>query len=167
MKNVLISIIMGSDSDLPLLKSGIEILKSFDVKFEIRVLSAHRSPDEVKKFAHSASKRGTKVIIACAGLSAHLPGVVSSFTILPVIGVPLPGKTLKGVDAYVSILQMPSGVPVATMSIGEAGVKNASLYALEILALSDEKIKKKLLRYRENQRRSVLAKDEKISNMFS
>ncbi len=167
MKNPLVSIVMGSDSDLPLLKPGIEILNSFGVKFEVRVLSAHRSPEEVRKFARGASKRGVKVIIACCGMAAHLPGVIASFTALPVVGVPLPSKTLKGVDSFVSILQMPPGVPVAAMSIGEPGVKNAVLFSLEIIALYNEKVRKKLLRYKENMRKTVLLKDEKISNMFS
>jgi len=167
MKNNLVSVVVGSDSDLPLLKAGIEILNSFSIKFEVRVLSAHRSPEEVRKFARGASKRGIKVIIACAGMAAHLPGVIASFTTLPVVGVPLPSKALKGVDAFVSILQMPPGVPVATMSIGEPGVKNAVLFSLGIIALHNEKVKKKLLKYKENIRKAVLLKDEKISNMFS
>ncbi|MDP8233423.1 MAG: 5-(carboxyamino)imidazole ribonucleotide mutase [Candidatus Saelkia tenebricola] len=167
MDNSLISIVMGSDSDLPLLKPGIEILNSFGVKFEVRVLSAHRCPEDVRKFARGASKRGIKVIIACAGMAAHLPGVIASFTILPVVGVPLPSKALKGVDSLAAILQMPPGVPVATMSIGEPGIKNAVLFGLEIIALSNEHIRKKLLRYKENMRKTVLAKDEKMKNIFS
>lgn len=166
MKSPEITIVIGSDSDLPLLKDGIEILRSFNVEFEVRVLSAHRSPEEVRKFARQASKRGIKVIIACAGLSAHLPGVIASFTTVPVIGVPIPSKPLKGVDSFLSILQMPSGVPVATMSIGEQGIKNAVYFALEILGLVQEKIKKRLQRHKENLRKTVLAKDEKIRNMF-
>lgn len=167
MREAKVAIICGSDSDLPLLKSGIELLRSFKVNFEVRVLSAHRSPDEVRKFATTASRRGIKVIIACAGMAAHLPGVIASHTHLPVIGVPLPAKELKGLDSFISILQMPSGVPVATMSIGEAGVKNACIYALQILALSDEGIRRRLLKYKENLRRSVLKKDAKVKDMFS
>ena len=166
MKTVLVSIILGIDSDLPLVKEAVEILKSFNIPYEVRVLSAHRSPEDVRKFARSASKRGIKVIIACAGLAAHLPGVIASHTVLPVIGVPLPDKTFKGIDSLLSILEMPSGIPVGTMSIGKSGVKNAILYSLEILALGDEKIRKKLLRFRENLRKNVLSKDKKIKGIF-
>lgn len=166
MNSPLIAIVIASDSDLPLVKSGIEILKSFEVEFEMRVLSAHRSPEEVRRFARSAAKRGIKAIIACAGMAAHLPGVIASFTTLPVIGVPLPSKPFRGLDSLASILQMPSGIPVATMSIGEAGVKNAVIFGLEIIALENERIRKKLLEHKRYLRRVVLAKDEKVKNMF-
>jgi len=161
-----VAVVIGSDSDLPKIKSGLELLESFGIKYEVRVLSAHRSPEEVRKFARSAGKRGIKVIIACAGLSAHLPGVIASHTTLPVIGVPLPDGELKGLDAFISILQMPSGIPVATMSIGELGVKNAVLLATEILAIYDDKLKKKINKYRENLRKKVVEKDAKLSSMF-
>ncbi len=161
-----ISIILGSDSDLPMLKGGLEILKSFKVEYEVRILSAHRCPDDVRKFARGASKVGIKAIIACAGMAAHLPGVIASFTTIPVIGVPIPSKALKGVDSLASILQMPSGIPVATMSIGETGIKNGIIFALQIIALNNEKVRKKLLKHKESLRKQVLAKDEKISAMF-
>jgi len=166
MGRALISIVLGSDSDLPMLKGGLEILKSFKVEHEVRILSAHRCPDDVRKFARGASKRGIKTIIACAGMAAHLPGVIASFTTIPVIGVPIPSKALKGVDSLVSILQMPSGVPVGTMSIGETGVKNGIIFAIQIIALNNEGLRKKLLKYKEGLRRQVLAKDEKTSTMF-
>jgi 5-(carboxyamino)imidazole ribonucleotide mutase len=166
MDKALISIVLGSDSDLPMLKGGLEILKSFKVEYEVRILSAHRCPDDVRKFARGASKRGIKAIIACAGMAAHLPGVIASFTTIPVIGVPLPSKTLKGVDSLASILQMPSGIPVATMSIGETGVKNGILFALQIIALDNEGLRKKLLKHKENLRKQVLVKDQKVSAMF-
>lgn len=161
-----VAIVLGSESDLPQIKAGLELLESLGVKYEVRILSAHRSPDEVRKFARSAGRRGIKVIIACAGLSAHLPGVIASHTTLPVIGVPLPAGELKGLDAFISILQMPSGIPVATMSIGGAGVKNAVLLAAEILAIYDDKLKKKINKYRENLRKKVVEKDAKVSSMF-
>lgn len=166
MADAQVAMVIGSDSDLPKIKSGLELLESFGIKYEVRVLSAHRSSEEVRKFARSAGKRGIKVIIACAGLSAHLPGVIASHTTLPVIGVPLPGGELKGLDAFISILQMPSGIPVATMSIGEPGIKNAVLLAVEILAIYDEKLKKKINKYRENLRKKVIEKDGKVSSMF-
>ncbi|HEO64012.1 MAG TPA: 5-(carboxyamino)imidazole ribonucleotide mutase [Candidatus Omnitrophica bacterium] len=167
MKSPLVAIVLGSDSDLPLIKSGIESLKTFNLPYEVRILSAHRCPDEVRKFARSASKRGIKAIIACAGMAAHLPGVIASFTIVPVIGVPLPSKVLKGVDSLASILQMPAGIPVATMSIGEPGVRNGILLALEIIALDNERVRKQLIRHKDNLRKKVLEKDEKIAAMFS
>ncbi|MDD5613501.1 MAG: 5-(carboxyamino)imidazole ribonucleotide mutase [Candidatus Omnitrophica bacterium] len=167
MKSPLIAIVLGSDSDLPLIKSGIESLKSFNISYEVRILSAHRCPDEVRKFARSASKRGIKAIIACAGMAAHLPGVIASFTIVPVIGVPLPSKMLKGVDSLASILQMPAGIPVATMSIGEPGVRNGILFALEIIALNNERVKRQLIKHKDNLRRKVLEKDEKVATIFS
>ncbi|MDP8216161.1 MAG: 5-(carboxyamino)imidazole ribonucleotide mutase [Candidatus Kaelpia imicola] len=166
MGKALISIVLGSDSDLPMLKGGLEILKRFKVDYEVRILSAHRCPDDVRKFARAASKRGIKAIIACAGMAAHLPGVIASFTTIPVVGVPLPSKALKGVDSLASILQMPSGIPVGTMSIGETGVKNGVIFALQIMALSNERLRKRLLKYKENLRKQVLAKDERISAMF-
>ncbi len=166
MSKILISIVLGSDSDLPMLKDSMKVLKSFKVDYEVRILSAHRCPDDVRKFARGASKRGIKVIIACAGMAAHLPGVIASFTTIPVVGVPLPSKALKGVDSLASILQMPSGIPVGAMSIGETGVKNGVIFALQIIALNNESLRKKLLKYKENLRKQVLAKDEKISSMF-
>jgi len=129
---------MGSDSDLPTMKQAAEILKEFGVEYEMKVISAHRTPHDLAEYGENAHKRGIKVIIAGAGGAAHLPGVTSAFTPLPVIGIPIQSKALNGIDSLLSIVQMPPGVPVATVGIG-AG-KNAGLLAVQILALSDEEL---------------------------
>jgi len=149
MSNSKILVIMGSKSDQPVMSKSMEILKKFKIPHRMEVCSAHRNPEKTKNLAISAEKRGIKVIIAGAGMAAHLPGVVASHTTLPVIGVPLVGKYLNGLDALLSIAQMPAGVPVATVAIGEAGAKNAAILAIQILALSDEKLKKRLERFKE------------------
>ena len=141
-------ILMGSKKDQEVMQKSAEILKEFKIPYQMEISSAHRNPERTKKLAHDAEKRGVKVIIAGAGMAAHLPGVVASHTNLPVIGVPLLASSLSGVDALFSIVQMPSGIPVATMAIGEAGAKNAAIYAAEILALSDAPMKKKLDKFR-------------------
>jgi phosphoribosylaminoimidazole carboxylase PurE protein len=140
----IVAVIMGSDSDLPMMESAVEVLKEFAVPFEVRVLSAHRSPQAVHEFASGAEKKGLKVIIAGAGGAAHLAGVVASLTTLPVIGVPMPTECMGGLDSLLSILQMPGGVPVATMGIGKSGARNAALLAVQMLALTDEKLRKAL-----------------------
>jgi len=140
----IVAVIMGSDSDLPMMESAVEVLKEFAVPFEVRVLSAHRSPQAVHEFASGAEKKGLKVIIAGAGGAAHLAGVVASLTTLPVIGVPMPTECMCGLDSLLSILQMPGGVPVATMGIGKSGARNAALLAVQMLALADEKLRKAL-----------------------
>ena len=139
-----VTIIMGSDSDLATMSEAGRILDEFKVNYEIKILSAHRSPDDTAKFAKAARHRGTEVIIAGAGGAAHLAGVIASHTTLPVIGVPMETKELKGIDSLFSIVQMPAGVPVATVTIGSAGAKNAAYLALEILSLKDKAIEKKL-----------------------
>lgn len=144
MPNSKILIIMGSKSDQLTMSKGIEILKKFKIPYEMEICSAHRNPEKTKSLAESAEKKGIKVIIAGAGMAAHLPGVIASYTTLPVIGVPLNASPLSGIDSLFSIVQMPSGVPVATMAIGQAGAKNAAILAIQILALSDEKLKRKL-----------------------
>jgi len=149
MSNSKILVIMGSKSDQPVMSKSMEILKKFKIPHRMEVCSAHRNPEKTKNLAISAEKRGIKVIIAGAGMAAHLPGVVASHTTLPVIGVPLVGKYLNGLDALLSMAQMPAGVPVATVAIGEAGAKNAAILAIQILALSDEKLKKRLERFKE------------------
>ena len=135
---------MGSESDPEVMNKAAEVLSNFGIGYEIVVSSAHRNPEKTRKLAKEAEKKGIKVIIAGAGMAAHLPGVIASHTNLPVIGVPLSSLPFKGVDSFFSILQMPSGVPVATMSVGNAGAKNAGILAAEILALSDDKLKKRL-----------------------
>ncbi len=141
----LVGVIMGSDSDLAIMKETISQLKAFGITYEVKILSAHRVPDETARYAREAGKKGLKIIIAGAGAAAHLAGVVASHTILPVIGVPLEGSPLKGIDSLCSTVQMPAGVPVATMGIGKSGAKNAAILACEILALKDKKMEKKLI----------------------
>lgn len=158
-----ILIIMGSDSDYPVLEETAKILKQFGVPFEMHVSSAHRSPRKTEELVGGASERGIKVIIAAAGVAAHLPGVVAAGTVLPVIGVPMAGGALNGVDALYSIVQMPAGVPVATMAIGKAGAKNAGLLAVQILALEDAALAERLLSYRREMACEVEEKDARLN----
>lgn len=147
MKNPVVSIIMGSDSDLPVMKGAAEILEALNISYEITIVSAHRTPERMYDFAKKAEGRGIKVIIAGAGGAAHLPGMVASISNLPVIGVPITSKALNGIDSLYSIVQMPSGVPVATVAIN--GAINAGLLSAKIIATSDEKVKNKLINYKE------------------
>jgi 5-(carboxyamino)imidazole ribonucleotide mutase len=141
-------LIMGSDSDLPVMQEAADVLSRFGVAYEMRISSAHRSPARTMALASEAANRGIKIIIAGAGMAAHLAGVVAAKTILPVIGIPMPGGALNGVDALYSTVQMPAGIPVATMAIGKAGAKNAALFAIQILALTDELLAGLLREYR-------------------
>ncbi len=150
-----VGIIMGSQSDWPTLEKASAILTELGVGHETRIVSAHRTPDRMSAYAKGAAKRGIKVIIAGAGGAAHLPGMVASMTTLPVLGVPVESRTLKGLDSLLSIAQMPGGVPVATFAIGEAGAKNAALQAAAILALSDAGLDKRLKAWRAKQTKSV------------
>ncbi len=150
-----ISIIMGSQSDLETINEAISILKEFKVDFEVKVLSAHRTPKELAKYVEAAPARGTKVFIAAAGGAAALAGVIASHTTLPVIGIPIETKSLKGIDSLLSTVQMPAGVPVASMSIGKAGAKNASLFALAILGTFDKRIQAKLAQYKKDMRLKI------------
>ena len=150
-KKPLVAIIMGSNSDWPIMKHTADILDKFKIKYEAKVVSAHRTPDLMYEFAESAESVGYKIIIAGAGGAAHLPGMVASKTIVPVLGVPIPTKHLEGQDSLLSIVQMPKGVPVATFAIGEAGAVNAGLFAASVIAGSDFKIKVKLNEYRKQQ----------------
>lgn len=154
----MISIIMGSKSDLSTMKHTCEMLDNFSVKYETKIVSAHRTPQRLYDFAAAAEKKGIKVIIAGAGGAAHLPGMTASLTCLPVLGVPVESKALKGLDSLLSIAQMPAGIPVGTLAIGEAGAKNAALLAVAILALSDKKLAKQLSDFRLNQTKSVAIK---------
>ena len=144
-----VSIIMGSASDFETMRAAAETLEQFDVTHEVRVVSAHRTPEAMFEFAKSAAARGVHVIIAGAGGAAHLPGMVSSLTTLPVLGVPVQSKALSGVDSLYSIVQMPAGVPTATFAIGQAGATNAALFAVRMLAVTDAKLRKKLVAYRD------------------
>jgi 5-(carboxyamino)imidazole ribonucleotide mutase len=150
-----IGIIMGSESDWPTLKAAAGILDQLGIAHEIKIVSAHRTPERLYKYATGAATRGLKLIIAGAGGAAHLPGMAASMTTLPVLGVPIESKALKGMDSLLSIVQMPGGVPVATFAIGEAGAKNAALHAAAILALSDPELAKRLAEWRKTQTDSV------------
>ena len=151
----LVGLIMGSQSDWPTLKAASEILSTLGVPHESKIVSAHRTPDRMSAYAKSAARRGLRIIIAGAGGAAHLPGMTASMTILPVLGVPVESKSLKGMDSLLSIVQMPGGVPVATFAIGEAGAKNAALHAASILALSDKALAKRLSQWRAKQTGAV------------
>ena len=151
-----VAIIMGSNSDWPIMEKAANILDDFGINYESKVVSAHRTPDLMFEFASNAKKNGFEVIIAGAGGSAHLPGMVASKTTLPVLGVPVPTKHLAGQDSLLSIVQMPKGIPVGTFAIGEAGAANAGLFAASILALHDASIQKKLNEFRQQQESSVL-----------
>jgi len=151
----MISIIMGSQSDLETLSPAVDLLKEFRVIFEIKVLSAHRTPKELAAYVEAAPKRGIRVFIAAAGGAAALAGVVASHTTLPVIGIPIETKSLKGLDSLLSMAQMPAGVPVATMAIGKPGASNAAIFALEILAVSDRQIQGRLVAYKKRMRAKI------------
>lgn len=155
MANPVVSIIMGSVSDSETMQEAANILTELGVEHEVKIVSAHRTPKRMFQFADEAEKRGIKVIIAGAGGAAHLPGMVASLTTLPVLGVPVESKALKGMDSLLSIAQMPGGVPVGTLAIGKAGAKNAGLLAASIIANEDDKIKAALKKYREQQTDSV------------
>ena len=147
-----VSIIMGSNSDLEIVKETIDLLGEFKVEAEVKVLSAHRTPKELAEYAEDAPKKGIKVFIAAAGGAAALAGVIASHTTLPVIGIPIETKSLKGLDSLLSSVQMPAGIPVACMSIGKAGAKNAAIFSLEILGIADKSIQRKLISYKKEMR---------------
>ena len=156
----LVGIIMGSDSDLPTMEKAFEPLKEFGITYEVKIVSAHRTPDMMADYGKTAHERGLKVIIAGAGGAAHLPGMTASYTPLPVIGVPVQSKSLNGLDSLLSIVQMPGGVPVATVAIGQA--KNAGILAAEIIAVSDRELQKKIINYKKRMADESKAKNEKI-----
>jgi len=158
----LVLIVMGSDTDLPVMQEAADVLTAFNVPWEMRISSAHRSPARTMALASEAAGRGIKIVIAGAGMAAHLAGVVASKTILPVIGVPMPGGALNGVDALYSTVQMPGGIPVATMAIGKAGAKNAGIFAVQVLALSNSSLATALEKYRCDMDRDCADKDAAI-----
>jgi 5-(carboxyamino)imidazole ribonucleotide mutase len=160
MSNPLIGVVMGSDSDWPTMKQAVDILEEFGVPFEKRVVSAHRTPDDMANYGKEARNRGIRIIIAGAGGAAHLPGMLASHTTLPVIGVPIQTSALGGVDSLYSIVQMPNGIPVATVAIGKA--QNAGLLALRILGSSDESISKKLENYHKEMAEASRKKTENL-----
>ena len=155
MSKIKIAICMGSQSDWPTMKEGVAILDSLDVSCDVRIISAHRTPDRLADFAKTAAEQGFEVIIAGAGGAAHLPGMIASHTHLPVLGVPVQSKALDGMDSLLSIVQMPAGVPVATFAIGPAGAKNAALFAAEILSLQDKELDGRLRAWRQAQTDAV------------
>jgi 5-(carboxyamino)imidazole ribonucleotide mutase len=155
-KKNLVAINMGSDSDWPIMKHAAKVLDDFNISYEAKVVSAHRTPDLMFEFAEGAEQEGFQVIIAGAGGAAHLPGMVASKTILPVLGVPVPTKHLEGQDSLLSIVQMPKGIPVATFAIGEPGSYNAGLFAVSLVAVSNKEVKKKLNDFRKKQVTKVL-----------
>ena len=157
-KNPIIGIVMGSDSDWPIMRLAAEILDQFNIAYESKIVSAHRTPDDMYVYAENAKKRGIKCIIAGAGGAAHLPGMLASKTELPILGVPIPTKHLDGNDSLLSIVQMPKGVPVATFAIGEAGASNSALFAISMLSIEDKDLEIKLLEFRKSQTSAVLEK---------
>lgn len=157
-----IALLMGSKNDLPKLQSCIDTINEFGIPLTVRVMSAHRTPAQVMEFTETAADNGIQVILAAAGMAAHLAGVVSAHTILPVIGIPVEGGPLKGLDALYSTVQMPGGIPVGTVGIGKGGVKNAALLALQIVALSDKSLAEKLRTFRKEQGEAVIKADEEL-----
>ncbi len=158
-----VGILMGSDSDLPIMQETAAMLQEFGIEYEMTIASAHRTPKKVIEYSQSAERRGLKVIIAGAGWAAHLAGFVASQTTLPVIGVPIDSSPIKGIDALLSVVQMPGGVPVATMAIGKAGAKNAGVFAAQILAASDVKIANRLKVYKVEMERDVEEKSRRLA----
>src|SRR6266446_6775781 len=157
MSKPLVSIVIGSDSDLEIMSEAGKALEEFGIAYEIDVTSAHRSPDRTADFARKAAGRGIQVIVAGAGGAAHLAGVIAAYTTLPVLGVPIESKALRGLDSLLSIVQMPGGIPVGALAIGTAGAKNAALLAVSIIALANERVRKNLETFRTNQSQAVLA----------
>jgi 5-(carboxyamino)imidazole ribonucleotide mutase len=162
MSKPIVGIVMGSESDYETLQLAEEILVEFNIPYEVNVVSAHRTPKIMFDYAMTARERGLKVVIAGAGGAAHLPGMISSLTTLPVLGVPIESRALKGIDSLLSIVQMPGGVPTATFSIGSAGATNAALFAVQILSLSDTALSDRLNQYRERRAQSALAGNETV-----
>ena len=162
-KNVVVSVVMGSDSDLPIMTEATKVLEEFGIGYELILTSAHRTPQRTTKFAVSAAGRGIKVIIVGAGAAAHLAGVIASQTSLPVIGIPINATSLNGLDALLSTVQMPGGIPVATMAIGKAGAKNAALYAARVLALEDKGLSTRLSSYIKKMANEVEKKQKNLT----
>jgi 5-(carboxyamino)imidazole ribonucleotide mutase len=156
----LVGVIMGSDSDLPVMQAATEVLADFEVPFEVRIISAHRTPEVMVEYAKAAEARGLRVIIAGAGGAAHLPGMTASLTPLPVIGVPVPLRALDGLDSLLSIVQMPAGIPVATVAVGNA--RNAGLLAVRILATTDERLRRAMSDYQADLDATIRAKDAEV-----
>ncbi len=163
--SIAVAILIGSDSDWETIRPAVEMLKRLQIACEVRVLSAHRTPDRLGEYVTEASQRGVEVFIAAAGGAAHLPGVLASMTLKPVIGVPVPTGTLGGLDSLLSIVQMPAGIPVATVSIGTAGAGNAALLAAQILARTDATLLERLKELRQQMAETVAQKDSKVQQL--
>ena len=166
MSDTPVAIVMGSKSDLDIVQGAFDILDKFGVKFTARVLSAHRTPAEAAEFAATAEEKGYKVIICAAGMAAHLGGVIAAHTVLPVVGIPVASAPFNGMDALFSIVQMPPGIPVAAVTAGKAGGKNAALYAVSILALNDGALAEKLHAFRKEQQAQVLVADAELQEQL-
>jgi len=163
MSSPLVGIIMGSDSDLPVMSAAAQMCEEFGIEYEVSIVSAHRTPDRLVEYSKNAEERGLRVIIAGAGGAAHLPGMVAALTVLPVIGVPVRGSNLEGMDSLLSIVQMPGGVPVATVAIN--GAKNAGILATQILGINDSTLRKKVLEYKNSMKEEVEAKVVKLDKI--
>jgi 5-(carboxyamino)imidazole ribonucleotide mutase len=161
MSTPVVGVIMGSDSDLPVMQGAVDVLKEFDVPHEVRIVSAHRTPSAMYDYAQAAAGRGLRVIVAGAGGAAHLPGMTASLTPLPVIGVPVPLKYLDGLDSLLSIVQMPAGIPVATVAVGNA--RNAGLLAVRILAASDDALRQRMERFQSDLADAIAEKDARVA----
>lgn len=162
-KKPVVGIVMGSDSDFPIMEEAVKALKYFGIPHEVRVISCHRAPAQVIEYARTAQARGLKVVIAGAGGAAHLAGIIAAETTLPVIGVPIESSPLHGIDALLSTAQMPGGVPVATMAVGKAGAKNAAIFSAEVLSIYDGNINNKLKKFKASLEQEVAAKDRALA----
>jgi|TARA_Y100000310_G_scaffold345092_3_gene461743 5-(carboxyamino)imidazole ribonucleotide mutase len=167
MSSPFVAILMGSDSDIPVMQAGMDVLNKLDVPFEARITSAHRTPDDTRAYVEDADARGCVVFIAGAGMAAHLAGAVAAHTMKPVIGIPIDSGPLQGLDALLSTVQMPGGVPVATVSIGRAGAKNAAYLAAQIMAISDEKLTDLLMQDRKSNTESIQEKSRSLQNSLT
>lgn len=156
-----VGVVMGSDSDLPVVEEALQVLDEFGVSYEVKILSAHRSPDQTSAYAKSAAERGLRVILAAAGWAAHLGGVLAAETILPVIGIPVNSSPLQGLDALLATVQMPPGIPVATMAIGKGGAHNAALFAIQILALQEPQLRDRLQQFKQRMAEDIVTRKSK------
>lgn len=167
MSRPIISVVMGSDSDLETMRETSSILKKFGVPHELRVISAHRSPNHLARYVRQSEQAGIRIFIAGAGAAAALPGAVASLTVRPVLGVPLPSSHLNGLDALLAIAQMPAGTPAASLAIGTAGARNAAILAVQILALSNPRLTARLTRFKQEQEKALIQKDARVKKQYS
>lgn len=167
MKEPFVAVLMGSDSDFPVVKITLDTLQKFDVAYEVRITSAHRTPENTKQYVQDADQRGCAVFVAAAGLAAHLAGAVAANTLKPVIGIPLDAGPLQGMDALLSTVQMPGGIPVASVAIGKPGAKNAAYLAAQIMAITDDRLAEKLKQERQQNRQDILEKNNRLQAELS